>query len=112
MTEGQIIMAVAPQPEAELNRIQGAIIAARESLLAEEAFDISPLTGSLDSLCEQIAAMPAETAKAYAAPLQTTLQLLEALEADIRDAHAALRERMISLGGGDLADEDGDEGPA
>jgi hypothetical protein len=98
-------MASAPQPDQELNRIRGAIVTAREKLNNEASFDVEPLTGALESMCEQIAALPTDDARAYAAPLQTTLQLLEALEDDIRQAHHELKQRMQAAGGNDTAAE-------
>jgi hypothetical protein len=97
-------MVSAPQPDQELNRIRGAINAARENLKRSTAmeqepnFDVAPLTGALERLCEQIAALPTDSARGFAAPLQSTLQLLEALEDDIRQAHGELQQRMRAMG--------------
>ena len=107
--KGHSNMAGAPQPDQELNRIRGAIAAARQNLNAEAGFDVSPLTTALDTVCEQIAAMPLDTAKAFAAPLQVTLQLLEALEEDIRAAHGELQERMKAMGGEEYISEGEEE---
>jgi hypothetical protein len=100
-------MASAPQPEQELNRIHTAIISARKSVGTETSFDVAPLTGALEGLCEQIAALPAETARGYAPGLHSTLQLLEALEEDIHRAHDELQQRMENLG---VTETDGGEG--
>jgi hypothetical protein len=102
-------MAGAPKPDQELKRICGAIATARQNLNDESGFDVSPLTASLDGLCEQIAAMPVDMAKTYAAPLQATLKLLEALEEDIRGAHGALQQRMRAMAGAKAAGGDGEE---
>ncbi len=102
-------MAGAPKPDHELQRICGAIATARQNLNDDARFDVSPLTASLDSVCEQIAAMPHDMAKGYIAPLQATLKLLEALEDDIRTAHGALRQRMSAIGGTDATAEAGEE---
>ncbi len=100
-------MASAPQPEQELNRIRNAIIAAREKLNREASFDVAPLTGALEGLCEQIAALPMETARGYAPGLQATLQLLEALEEDIAMARDELQRRMDNLAGPEAAGGEG-----
>ena len=97
-------MVSAPQPDQELNRIRGAIVAAQQNLKRsastnqEPNFDVAPLTGALERLCEQIAALPMDTARGFAAPLQATLQLFEALEDDIRQAHGDLQQRMRVMG--------------
>ena len=105
--KGHRNMASAPQPDQELHRIRGAITTAREKLHNEASFDIEPLTGALESVCEQIAALPTDTARTYAVGLQTTLQLLEALEDDIRQAHGALQQRMQAAGDSEAAAEAG-----
>ena len=100
-------MASAPQPEQELNRIRAAIIAAREKLEREASFDVAPLAGALEGLCEQIAALPGDAARGYGPGLQSTLQLLEALEEDIRIAHGDLQRRMEKLTGSGAAGGEG-----
>ncbi|MBL6954484.1 MAG: hypothetical protein ISR50_17735 [Alphaproteobacteria bacterium] len=102
-------MTSAPQPEQALNHIRAAIIAARENLDREASFDLAPLTGVLEGLCEQIAALPTEVAQGYAASLQSTLQLLEALENDIHGAHDKLQQRMEDLGVTETASGEGAE---
>ena len=97
-------MVSAPQPEQELDRIRSAIVVAREKLSREASFDVAPLASDLNGLCEQIAALPVETARGYVAGLQSTLQLLVALEDDIRTAHDALQQRMAALDGGEGID--------
>jgi len=100
-------MSNAPQPDQELDRIRTAITAARERIVDEMSFDVAPLTGALEGLCEQIAALPLEAARAYAGPLQATLQLLEALEDDISLAHDKIQRRMLALNGNKMPSEEG-----
>ena len=78
-------MVSAPRPDQELDRIRTAIIAARAKLANEASFDV---------------------ARGYAPGLQQTLQLLEALEEDIRTAHDELERRIGPL---DEPEPDGEE---
>lgn len=100
-------MVSAPQPDQEMERIRAAIVTAREKLSGKADFDLSPLTGALEGLCERIAALPMEAARGYADGLQSTLQLLQALEDDISRAHDELQQRMAALG---EPGPDGEEG--
>ncbi len=102
-------MSNAPQPDQELDRIRTAITAAREKIVLETSFDVAPLAGALEGLCEQIAALPMEAARGYAGPLQATLQLLEALEDDISLAHDEIQQRMVALNGAEMPSEEGIE---
>jgi hypothetical protein len=90
-------MATSPSPDQEIARIRHTIARLQQRVEQGERVDLAGLTRDVGGLCEQLAAMPEETARPHAPALEQVMGDLNGLEGLLRNQQADLDKRLSVL---------------